>query len=88
MIVASKSGAPTHPAWYLNVVAKPVVTVEVGGDTFEARARVARGAEHDRLYAAHALVFPVFNVYRQMTSRVIPVVLLERIARTRLPKRA
>ena len=45
VIVASKGGAPTHPAWYHNLVANPVVTVEVGGETFEARARVTEGAE-------------------------------------------
>ena len=79
VIVASKGGAPTNPAWYLNLVANPVVTVEVGGEMFEARATVAEAAERDRLYAAHAAVLPVFNDYQQKTSRVIPVVRLERL---------
>ena len=30
VIVASKAGAPTHPAWYHNLIANPVVTGEVG----------------------------------------------------------
>jgi deazaflavin-dependent oxidoreductase (nitroreductase family) len=43
VIVASKGGAPTHPAWYQNLLAHPTVTVEVGEGTFEARARVTEG---------------------------------------------
>jgi deazaflavin-dependent oxidoreductase (nitroreductase family) len=62
-------------------VANPVVTVEAGPETFDARASVAEGAERDRLYAAHAAIHPGFNDYRQRTSRVIPVVLLERLER-------
>ena len=79
VIVASKGGAPTHPAWYGNLLANPVVTVEVGGETFQARAIVAEGAERDRLFAAHAAANPNFSDYQRRTTRVIPVVLLERL---------
>lgn len=79
VIVASKGGAPTHPAWYLNLLAHPVVTLEVGGETFQARAHVASGPERDGLYARHAEVHPGFTDYQQRTSRVIPVVVLERL---------
>jgi deazaflavin-dependent oxidoreductase (nitroreductase family) len=79
VIVASKGGAPTNPAWYANLVANPIVTVEVGEETFQARATVVSGAERDRLYAQHALAYPNFLDYQQRTSRVIPVVRLERL---------
>jgi len=79
VIVASKGGAPTHPGWYFNLVAHPVVTVEADGDTFGARATPAEGAERDRLYAAHVAVFPGFSEYQLRTTRVIPVVRLERL---------
>jgi deazaflavin-dependent oxidoreductase (nitroreductase family) len=79
VIVASKGGAPAHPAWYLNLVADPVVTVEVGRETITARATVTDGAERDRLFAAHAAEFPYFVGYQKKTTRVIPVVLLERL---------
>jgi deazaflavin-dependent oxidoreductase (nitroreductase family) len=78
VIVASKGGAPAHPAWYANLVANPVVTVEAGGETFRARATVVEGEERERLYDAHAAVHPSFHDYRERTSRVIPVVVLER----------
>lgn len=79
VIVASKGGAPAHPAWYLNLVADPLVTVEVGRGTIAARATVTEGAKRDRLFAAHAAEFPYFVGYQEKTSRVIPVVLLERL---------
>ena len=81
VIVASKRGEPANPGWYHNLRAHPEVTVEAGGETFRARASVAEGAERDRLYAAHAALFPVFEDYQRATARIIPVVLLERLAR-------
>ena len=80
VIIASKGGAPTHPSWYHNLVANPLVTVEILGETFRARARVAEGDERDRLYRNQAAVTPVFAEYQQKTSRQIPVVVLERIS--------
>ncbi len=79
VILASKGGAPTHPAWYRNLVAHPLVTVEVGPETFRARARVTDGAERERLFAQHAADSPAFSDYQRRTTRVIPVVLLERV---------
>ena len=78
-VIASAAGAPTHPAWFANLRANPVVTVEVGAEVFTARAIVAERAERDRLYAAHARVHPSFDDYQERTTRVIPVVLLERL---------
>ena len=81
VIVASKGGAPTNPAWFHNLVANPVVSLEILGDKFEARARVvADDDEYERLYAEHARKMPGFNDYRRRTSRRIPVVVLERVA--------
>jgi deazaflavin-dependent oxidoreductase (nitroreductase family) len=79
VIVASKGGAPTHPAWFHNLVKHPEVTVEVGKEKFKARAHVAQGDEHERLYTQHADINPTFHDYRKRTTRKIPVILLERI---------
>jgi deazaflavin-dependent oxidoreductase (nitroreductase family) len=80
VIVASKGGAPTHPGWYHNLVKDPNVTIEVGTETIPVRARVAKGAERDRLYEEHASKMPRlgFREYPKRTKRVIPVVILER----------
>ena len=79
VVVASKGGAPVHPAWYANLVADPLVTVEVGRETFAARATVTAGTERDRLFVAHAAAFPFFDGFQKKTSRVVPVVVLERV---------
>jgi deazaflavin-dependent oxidoreductase (nitroreductase family) len=79
VIIASKGGAPTHPAWYHNLHAHPDVSLEVKGEKFQARAHVAEGAEYERLYKQHADINPGFWDYRKRTSRKIPVVVLERI---------
>ena len=79
VIIASKAGAPHHPHWYLNLVANPEVTVEVPGETYQARAVVAEGPERDRLYAQQAAQMPNFTEYQQKTDRQIPVVILEPI---------
>src|SRR6185437_1228950 len=79
VIIASKGGAPTNPDWYHNLVANPTVTVELPGDTFQARATVVEGEERQRLYDAQAALMPGFAEYQEKTTRQIPVVVLERI---------
>lgn len=79
VIVASKGGAPTHPSWYHNLKAHPTVTVEAGGEKFEARAKVVDGDDYERLYKQHADINPTFWEYRDKTDRKIPVVILERL---------
>jgi deazaflavin-dependent oxidoreductase (nitroreductase family) len=77
-VFASKAGAPDHPAWYLNLVAKPEVTVEVGNETYPVVARVAEGDERERIWEEQKRAMPNFAEYEQKTTRVIPVVVLER----------
>ena len=79
VVVASKGGAPTNPAWYHNLRARPEVTVEVGADKFRVRASPVDGDERRRLYDRHAARLPAFADYEQRTSRRIPVIVLERL---------
>lgn len=79
-VIASKGGAPDNPDWYHNLVANPEITVELGTETFPARATVVEDeAERARLYAEQAKRFDSFNDYEKMTTRKIPVVKIERI---------
>lgn len=80
VIIASKAGAPEHPHWFHNLVANPVVTVEVGAEKFEARASLVQGEERQRLYNQQAERMPVFKDYAAKARREIPVVLLTRTA--------
>ena len=80
VVTASKGGAPTHPGWYHNLVADPIATIEVDREKFQARASVADGAERQRLWDQHIAVHPGIGEYPKKTTRVIPVVVLERVA--------
>ena len=79
LIIASKGGALTHPAWYWNLVTHPEVTVELGAETYGALAVVIEGLERERLFAEVASRKPNFADYQRRTDRVIPVVELRRI---------
>jgi deazaflavin-dependent oxidoreductase (nitroreductase family) len=79
VIVASKGGAPEHPAWFLNMREQDEVDVQVRADRFRARHRVAEGEERERLWKAMTEVWPAYEDYQAKTDRQIPVVVLERI---------
>ena len=80
VIAASKGGAPNNPAWYHNLRKNREAEIEVGTEKFKVRATpIAKGPERDRLYAAHGETFAGFKDYPKKTSRIIPVVVLERI---------
>ena len=76
VVIASKGGAPTNPDWYYNILADPMVSVEVGTDTFQARATVAEEPERTRLYNKMVEMMPGFDDYRRKTTRKIPVIVL------------
>lgn len=78
VVVASKGGAPAHPAWYLNLQAHPEVGVQVKADQFKARARTATGAERDSLWRKMVGIYAPYEEYQRKTQREIPVVVLER----------
>jgi deazaflavin-dependent oxidoreductase (nitroreductase family) len=79
VIVASKGGAPEHPAWYLNLAEDPEVTVQVRGDRFAARARTAGADERPELWKLMNQSWPAYDGYQKKTDREIPVVVLERV---------
>ena len=78
LAVASKGGHPKHPDWYLNLLAHPEVTVEVGSEKFETTARVLTGNEREVAFKRAAEVFPPYAEYQKKTTREIPVIALER----------
>ena len=78
VIVASKGGAPAHPAWYLNLVSTPDCEIRVGKDSFTVKARDSAGEERSRLWDELAEVYPPYNDYKKTAGdREIPVVVLE-----------
>jgi deazaflavin-dependent oxidoreductase (nitroreductase family) len=73
-VMASKAGAPKHPAWFHNLRANPSVKVELGDRSFQARAVVTAGEERDRLYG---MISDGAAEYEKNTGRVFPVIVLE-----------
>ena len=73
-VIAANAGAQRHPDWYHNLLAQSRVVVEIGAERFDAMARVATGAERERLIAA----IHYFGAQQARTEREIPVVVLER----------
>jgi deazaflavin-dependent oxidoreductase (nitroreductase family) len=79
VVVASKGGAPAHPAWYLNLEANSTVTVQIKGDKFTARARTANAAERAKLWPKMVEIYGPYADYQKKTDRQIPVVVLTRV---------
>ncbi|GAA2574914.1 MULTISPECIES: nitroreductase/quinone reductase family protein [Streptomyces] len=78
VVVGSNLGGPRHPGWYHNLLARPVVRVEVGTSSFEALAVPAEGARREELFAHVVRAVPGYGDYQARTSRPLPVVVLER----------
>lgn len=78
VIVASKGGAPEHPAWYENLLAEPDAEIEVKDERIPVRASTASGDERARLWSLMTEVWPAYDEYQTRTDREIPVVVLTR----------
>src|SRR5437868_13414645 len=74
VVIASGNGAPSHPAWYQNLLARPIATVEAGPNKFKVRARTAGPEERDKLKP----LVPYIDQQQTLTKREIPIVVLER----------
>jgi deazaflavin-dependent oxidoreductase (nitroreductase family) len=77
LLVASKGGAPQHPAWYLNLEANPEVEIQVKGDKMRARARTAGPEERRELWPIMTKEWPDYDNYQRKTDREIPLVIVE-----------
>jgi deazaflavin-dependent oxidoreductase (nitroreductase family) len=77
LLVASKAGQDTNPAWLFNLRAHRDVEVQVGTERRSVRAREAEGEERERLWAELIAFNPIWARYQERTERVLPVVVLE-----------
>lgn len=78
LIVASKGGHPSHPEWYLNLVANPDVMVQVGREKIQMRSFTANDDERSRLWPQVVKGYNGYGEYQSKTTRKIPVVILKR----------
>jgi proline iminopeptidase len=80
VVVASKGGAPSHPAWYFNLEANPEVQVQVKAEKFTARARTVQGVERAGLWEKMVEIYGPYAQYQTKTDRQIPVVVLKPVS--------
>lgn len=80
VVVASKGGVDSHPAWFHNVTAHPQTTVELGGERRAVVARVANDEERARLWPLVVEIYGPYESYQRHTERTIPLVILRRAA--------
>ena len=76
-MVASKGGAPEHPAWYFNVKANPTVTLQDGQKVVTLTARELRGSEREHWWKLAVEAYPPYADYQTKTSRLIPLFIAE-----------
>ena len=76
VVIASKGGAATHPAWYLNLMANPEATVEIGDREVQVEAEMADPEEKPRLWQKMVEMYPTYDDYQRKTEREIPLLLL------------
>jgi len=78
VIVASKGGTDTHPAWFLNLRENPQVVVTTkGAPERKMTARVASPEERERLWPIVTGKYANYAGYQKNTAREIPLVILE-----------
>jgi deazaflavin-dependent oxidoreductase (nitroreductase family) len=77
VIVASRGGDDTHPAWFLNLRDNPKVQVELQGKGKQAwTARVATSEERAEMWPKVTGKYKNYANYQTKTDREIPLVVL------------
>ena len=76
-VVASNAGATTHPFWYYNIVANPLVELQDGAVKQEMRAREVFGEEKNEWWKRTDAAYSEFPACRARAGREIPVLVLE-----------
>lgn len=79
IIIGSKGGSDTPPAWFVNLLANPRAQIQVLDRQLDVQMRIAEGAERERLWQQMVKIFPPYADYQQKTDRVLPVVVLESV---------
>jgi len=80
IVVASKGGAERHPDWYLNLMAAPATSVQLGRNVRRVVARTATPEVRERMWPRLVAIYPGYARYQRHAPRVLPVVVLEPVA--------
>ena len=78
LVIGSKGGAPTNPAWVHNLAGNPAATVVLADGTRVAvRGERLSGDDEARAWERIAEEAPEYVAYRSRTLRAIPIIRLE-----------
>lgn len=77
VIIASKGGSDTPPAWFINLQANPRAHIQVKDKKMDVKMRVASGSEREQLWKMMVGIFPDYADYQKKTAREIAVVVLD-----------
>jgi deazaflavin-dependent oxidoreductase (nitroreductase family) len=80
IVIASWGGRPSHPTWYTNLVTDPAVQVQTRADRFTARAETLPEPERTVWWERAVAAYDGYATYQSRTTRVIPIVRLNRPA--------
>lgn len=73
VIVGSKAGADTNPAWVHNLRAHPGAHIEVGTEAYDVTARELPNNDRAAVFERIVAKAPGFGDYQAKTDRVIPL---------------
>jgi deazaflavin-dependent oxidoreductase (nitroreductase family) len=77
LVIASKGGAPTNPAWVYNLANNPeAMVVMPDGARIAVRGERLVGDEEERVWERIAQEAPEYVAYRSRTRRAIPIIRL------------
>jgi deazaflavin-dependent oxidoreductase (nitroreductase family) len=79
VIVASKGGADSHPAWYLNIKDSATVEFQIATQAFRATWREPQGEERNKVWSFMVDIFPAYAKYQSSTTREIPLVMMKAV---------
>jgi deazaflavin-dependent oxidoreductase (nitroreductase family) len=77
VIVASRGGDPSHPAWFLNLRDNPAVTVKTQTGTSKMKARILTSEERAEVWPTITAKYKNYGEYQMKTEREIPLIVLE-----------
>ena len=73
IVIGSNWGGPRHPAWALNLLARPDASVAHKGRRFPVRARLLTGADRDRAWRLALRHWPAYQTYADRAGRELYV---------------
>jgi deazaflavin-dependent oxidoreductase (nitroreductase family) len=72
-LVASKGGAPEHPAWYHNLLAASLIEIQDGPTPRDYTTVIVEGDERAAWWERAVAAYPPYAEYAERTDRQIPL---------------